>query len=407
MHNESLPDQSITFGGERHPKGLKRLGIVTALVAIGVVVAGISIRFYSTGNVRQWTDEQAIPVVKLIQPGPDTAPRSLVLPGNLQAYYEAPIFARVNGYLKRWDVDIGAHVKAGQLLAEIDTPELDEQLAQAQADLASARSNAQLAEITAKRWKNLLDTDSVSKQETDQKLGDLAAKNAAVDAAKANVKRILALESFKRIVAPFDGTVTARKTDIGALINAGSGNGVELFSVADVHKLRAYVRVPQVYASKISPGMAAILSVPEYPGETFPAVLKRTSGAINTASGALLAELEVDNKDGRLTPGGYAEIKMELAANSKLRRVPASALILRKGGVQLATVDASNRVVLKPVKTGLDYGTEVEILAGLTSEDKVINSPPDSIENGDVVRIEKDAEPSKDGSAGAAGKGHE
>lgn len=407
MHNESHPDQSVTFGSARHPKGLKRLGIVMALIAIGVGVAGISIRFYSTSNVRQWTDEQAVPVVKLIQPGRDTALRGLTLPGNLQAYYEAPIFARVSGYLKRWDVDIGAHVKAGQLLAEIDTPELDEQLAQAQADLASARSNAQLAEITAKRWKNLLDTDSVSKQETDQKLGDLAAKNAAVDAAKANVKRILALESFKRIVAPFDGTVTARKTDIGALINAGSGTGIELFSVADVHKLRVYVRVPQVYASKISPGMTANLNVPEYPGDTFSAVLKRTSGAINTASGALLVELEVDNKDGRLTPGGYAEIKMDLAANSQLRRVPASALILRKGGVQLATVDASNRVVLKPVKIGLDYGTEVEILAGLASDDRVINSPPDSIEGGDVVRIEQDAESSKDGSSGAAGKGHE
>ena len=408
MHKESHSEPSVTFGSERHPPKLKRLALIASIVALGVVAAGIAIRMHNTSSVKQWTDERAVSVVRLVSPERSESPDGLTLPGNLQAYIEAPIFARVSGYLKRWNVDIGAQVKAGQLLAEIDTPELDEQLAQARADLTSAQSNEKLAEITAKRWQNLRMTDSVSQQEADQKASDLAAKTAAVAAAQANVSRIQALESFKRILAPFDGIVTARKTDIGSLINAGSGTGVELFRVADVKKLRLYVNVPQIYAAKIKPGMTAYLSVPERPGERFAAVLKRTSGAISAASGTLLTELEVDNKDGLMTPGGYAEVKFDLAADKHLRRLPASCLVLRKGGVHLATVDKDNRVTLKKVEVGLDFGTEVEILSGLDANDRVIDSPPDSIEAGDVVRVEKDSEPGKQAQAAAsARKGNE
>lgn len=402
MHNESHSDQSQMHEALPSPRKLGRLALVVSVIAIGVVVAGISIRAHKSSEVKQWTDERSVPTVRLVRPATDAAPGGLLLPGSLQAYYEAPIFARVSGYLKHWSVDIGAVVKKGQLLAEIDTPELDEQLEQAKADLTSARSNEKLAEITAKRWQNLRLTDSVSQQETDQKIGDLAARTAAVAAAQANVNRILALQSFRKIVAPFDGILTERKTDIGALINAGSGSGVELFRVSDVRKLRVYSNVPQIYAAKIKPGMTASLTVPERPGETFVAVLKRTSGAIKSASGTLLAEMEVDNADGKLTPGGYAEIRFELAVDKSVRRVPASSLVLRKGGVQLVTLGKDGSVVLKKVQVGLDFGTEVEILSGLEPDDKVIDSPPDSIESGDLVRVDQAS--TEAASAGKGGK---
>lgn len=393
MHNSLHTDKSAASEPEASPLKLGRAAVIASALTIAVVVFGVTMRANTAGEVRRWTDERATPSVSLYQPRYDASSNVLVLPGNLQAFFEAPIFARVSGYLKRWDVDIGARVKAGQLLAEIDTPELYQQLEQAKADLVSAKSNEKLAEITAQRWKNLRATDSVSQQEADQKAGDLAAKTAAVAAAQANVNRYQTLESFKRITAPFDGIVTARKTDIGALINAGSGTGVELFSVADVHKLRVFARVPQIYASRIKIDMSAVLMVPEHPGKTFPAVLKRTSGAISATSGTLLAELEVDNKEGLLTPGSYAEIKLDLAGNSKAQRVPASALILRRGGVQLATVDKENRVVMKKVIVGLDLGSEVEILSGLDAADKVIETPPDSLEQGDLVRVLEPAAP--------------
>ena len=392
MHDRQHERQSNAQTGLRTMRStLWRQGLVVAVAAGVIAAGGILYRVNSLAQVKDWTESRAIPTVRLVEPRPGQGSNSLTLPGRLQPYIEAPIYARVNGYLKRWHVDIGTQVKSGQLMAEIDTPELDQQLEQAKADLVSAQSNRQLAEVTAKRWRNLRETDSVSQQEADQKEGDLSARTAAVSAAQANVNRVQALESFKRITAPFDGIVTARKTDIGALINAGAGSsGVELFSVADVRQLRLFVRVPQVYASRIRIGAPAKLSVPEHPGMNFTATLVRTSGAISSSSGTLLAELEIDNKEGLLTPGGYAEVSLDISGSQSSLRVPASALIMRKGGVQLATVSPDNRIVLKKVVVGLDHGSEVEILSGISAGEKIVPSPPDSIEDGDTVRVAVD-----------------
>lgn len=364
---------------------LKRVGVIALALALIVVAWGVFSRYREAHETNTWTQQQAVPSVSVISPHHGKALRSLNLPGSLQPYIDAPILARVDGYLLRWYHDIGAHVKAGELLAEIDTPELDHQLDQAKADLASAVANQELAEVTARRWRNLLATDSVSKQDTDQKVADLAARKAAVDAARANVQRIEAFENFKRVVAPFDGVITARKTDVGALISAGSGT--ELFNVATLDPLRLYVPVPQYYTRQIQVGMLATLTVPEHPGMDFKAKLARTSGSISGNSGTLLVELSVDNKQGLLTPGSYAEVKFELPENAAIQRVPASALILRTEGVHLALLQPDNRVKLKKVVVGRDFGSEVEVLSGLEPSDRIVDSPPDSLEDGDLVRV--------------------
>ncbi len=390
MHNQSEqshhdPEAQHHVMSRRSTRRLKRLG-VGALILAGVVVAwGLFIRNREAREVNVWTQAQAIPVVEVIQLHHGSSIRTLVLPGNLQPYIDAPILARVNGYILRWYHDIGAHVKAGELLAEIDTPELDHQLDQAKADLVSAMSNQQLADVTAKRWLNLLKTDSVSQQDADEKVADLAARKAAVDAARANVGRIEAFESFKRVVAPFDGVVTARKTDVGALIDAG--RGTELFNVASIDPLRLYVPVPQSYSQQIKPGLKATLEVPEHPGQAFNAIITRSSGSISGRSGTLLAELAVSNKEGLLTPGGYAEVKFELPESSAIERVPASALILRMGGVALAVLQPDHHVKIKKVVVGRDFGSEIEVLSGLKADDLIVDSPPDSIEDGDLVRL--------------------
>ncbi len=378
---------------------LKKAGIVAMIVAGLILVVGLFIRYRDAREANTWTQQQAIPAVIVISPHHGSKLRTLVLPGSLQPYVDAPIYARVNGYLLRWYHDIGARVKTGQLLADIDTPELDQQLEQAKADLVSAIANQDLADVTARRWINLLATDSVSKQETDQKIADLAARRAQVDAARANVRRIEAFENFKHVVAPFDGVVTARKTDVGALINAGSG--IELFNVATVDPLRLYVPVPQYYTQQITAHMAATLTVPEYPGRIFKASVSRTSGSINGNSGTLLVELSVDNKEGLLTPGSYAEVKFELPENAAIQRVPASALIFRAEGLQLAVVGNDSRVKLVNIVVGRDFGTEVEVAYGIEPNDRVVDSPPDSLESGDLVRV-MDASQLKTPQQGAA-----
>ncbi|MDE2420253.1 MAG: efflux RND transporter periplasmic adaptor subunit [Gammaproteobacteria bacterium] len=373
------------------PEGRQRLkwiGVIVAILAISAVIAGVLWREHHASVTQKWTDVQAIPTVSVIRPADNAAARNVVLPGNLQAYYEAPIYARVNGYLSHWYEDIGAHVKSGQTLADIDTPELDQQLEQAKADLASATSNAQLANVTSKRWQNLLKSDAVSQQDADEKSGDLSAKKSAVAAAQANVDRLQALESFKHIVSPFDGVVTARKTDVGALINAGT-SGLELFSVADVHKLRLYVHVPQGFMASIKSGMTADIVVPEYPGETFKATLVGTSNAVSQTSGTLLTEFDLDNANNLLTPGDYAEVHLSLPSNSRIVRVPASALIFRQDGLEVAVVGKDNHVIMKKITIGQDNGVDVEVAAGLDLNDQVIDTPPDSIEQGDVVQIAK------------------
>lgn len=384
QHN--LHHQTYQLGLEGRRR-LKWIGLIIAIIAICAVVLGILSREHHASATQKWTDTQAIPTVTVLRPADTASIRNVVLPGNLQAYYEAPIYARVNGYLSHWYQDIGAHVKSGQLLADIDTPELDQQLAQAKADLASATSNAQLANVTSQRWQNLLKSDAVSQQDADEKSGDFAAKESAVAAAKANVDRLEALESFKHITSPFDGVVTARKTDVGSLISAGNTNGLELFSVADVHKLRLYVHVPQNFMANIKTGMVADIVVPEHPDQTFKATLVGTSNAVNENSGTLLAEFDLDNSNNLLTPGDYAEVHLGLPSNPNVVRVPASALIFRQEGLEVATVDKNHHVVMKKITIGQDDGVDVEVAAGLNLNDQVIDTPPDSIEQGDEVTI--------------------
>src|SRR5512146_1040395 len=289
------------------PRRLRIVGIAALTVALTLAIGGVALRVHAGSSLKAKTEADAVPTVNVIDPAPGESHEELVLPGDVQAYFDAPIYARVPGYLKKWYFDIGARVTAGDLLAEIETPELDQQLRQAQADLATAAAKEKLAEITAKRWRDMLASDSVSKQEADEKSGDYEAKMATTTAARANVERLQALSSFKRIVAPFDGVVTARKTDIGDLINAGS-SGAELFRVADTHKLRVYVQVPQTYSDEVTVGMTAQLHFPEKPERSYPATVVGTSQAINEASRSLLVQLEADNADGKLTSGSYADV---------------------------------------------------------------------------------------------------
>lgn len=366
---------------------LKYAGVAALGLAALIVSARIFAYFRDKDTLAAWTDAQAIPTVDVIHASAGSTDSSLVLPGTLQALYEAPIHARVSGYLKWWYKDIGDRVKAGDLLATIDTPELDQQLEQAKADLATAQANQTLAKVTAARWKNLLAVDAVSAQEADEKNGDYDAKTALMSAAKANVDRLEALESFKRIVAPFDGIVTSRKTDVGALIVAGENNGPELFSVADIHKLRVYVHVPQIYSSSINTRLSASLTVPEYPGRSFKAALVNSANAVNDQSGTVLVELALDNRGDILKAGDYAEVHLQLPQASGRFEIPASALIFRDQGTQVATLGPGDHVVMKNIHIARDTGTAVEIDSGLSAGDLVIDSPPDSLQQGDLVRV--------------------
>jgi RND family efflux transporter MFP subunit len=369
------------------PKGLKTAGVAVLAVAGVVVAMGAITRVNANQTVKAWTADQTIPTVKLVKLKGDLGDNSLVLPGDVQAFNDAPIHARAPGYLKKWYVDIGAPVKAGQVLADIDTPDLDQQTAQAKADLAVAVANQQLAESTAKRWQGLLARDAVARQEADEKNGDFAAKTAQVNAARANLQRLQALEGFKHITAPFDGVVTSRSTDIGALISVGGPTDTPLFTVADEKRLRIYVRVPQSYSARVKPGMTVSFTVPEYPGRVFKAQATTTARAINTASGTLLMQLQTDNADGALKPGDYAQVTFDLPGQASAVQVPASALTFRHSGMAVAVVGPGSRAVIKPITIARDYGTSVEVKSGLAPSDRVIDNPPDSLESGDLVRV--------------------
>jgi RND family efflux transporter MFP subunit len=373
-----------------HPvsrRGLRLAALVASGVAVVIVGAGVVSRAASSARLRQWTDAHALPVVTVAQPQPGGTSSILALPGRLEAYSRAPIYARVNGYVKDWKVDIGGRVHAGQLLAELEAPDLDQQLSQAKADLLTAQANAALARTTARRWQQLVKADAVSRQEVDMKNGDFAAKQAIVKATRANVERLEVLEGFTRIVAPFDGVVTARATDVGALINAGSGKGLELFVVSNTEKLRLYVNVPQNYVAEISPGTQAQIAVPERPGRTFTATVESTSESVDPASGATLVQLAVDNTAGQLLTGAYANVRFDLPSTAAALSIPASALIVDSSGVRVATLGQDNRVALKPVAIARDLGNVIEISSGLAAQDRLIDSPPDGISEGDQVRI--------------------
>ena len=368
-------------------RGLRITAFVAAAIAVAVVGSGIASRASSSKKLSQWTDAQAQPVVTLTQPQSSGNASVLELPGRLEAYSRAPIYARVNGYVKDWKVDIGGQVQAGQLLAELEAPDVDQQLSQARADLLTAQANSALAGTTAKRWQGLVKTDAVSLQEVDMKNGDFAAKQAIVKATQANVDRLEVMEGFKRIVSPFNGIVTARTTDVGALINAGSGKGLELFVVSDTQKLRLYVNVPQNYVAQIKPGTTAKMTVPERPGQTFTATVETTAQSVDPTSGATLVQLAVDNQAGDLLPGAFANVHFDMRMATNNLSVPASALIFDSSGVRVATLGSDNRVALKPVTIARDLGSVIEISSGLALNDRVVDSPPDGIAKGDQVRI--------------------
>jgi RND family efflux transporter MFP subunit len=372
------------------PRRLILVGALALVIAIVIAVTGILARTHGEAELARKTDREATPTVAVIRPERGVKPQELVLPGDVEAWYQAPIYARVPGYLKMWYKDIGAPVKAGDLLGAIETPDLDQQLDQAKAALAEAVANEKLAIVTAQRWHHLLASDSVSQQDADVKASDAAAKQAQVQAAQANVSRIEALEGFKRLVAPFDGVVTARKTDVGALITVGAGSGPELFSVADLHEMRVYVQVPQAFSAQVTKGMQARLRLPQYPDRFFPATLATTASSINPTSRTLLVELHAPNPHYELSPGTYAEVLFELPPDPNSLRVPTSTLIFQEHGLEVATVDKSNRIALKKVAIGMDLGTEVQVVSGLAANDRVVDSPPDSLSAGDLVRVTSD-----------------
>ena len=362
------------------------LGGLAVLGAVGVVMWGVSTRTRALGVVAQETREMAVPAVAVVTPARGTPQEEIVLPGTMQAFADASIYARTNGYLKRWYVDIGTRVQAGQVLADIDTPELDQQLQQARADLSTAQANARLAQTTATRYRDLIESDSVARQDLDNANGNLEAREAAVESARANVKRLEQLQAFRRIEAPFAGVITARNTDIGALIDSGS-NARELFHVAAVHKLRVFVNVPQVYSRAARPGLTADLTLKEFPGRRFTGTLARTASSIDVASRTLLTEIDVDNPRNELLPGSYAEVHIKLPSAATTLELPVDALIFKGDGLQVATLDAQNRVGLVTVTSGRDFGERVEILAGLTGGERVISNPPDSLTPGQTVRV--------------------
>jgi RND family efflux transporter MFP subunit len=386
-HNDPVLLGHPPAAPQRHGR-VKLVALCALAVAVAIATIGIVRRESRQSDMKQWTADQAIPSVKLVKPQKGVTNQELILPADIQAFYEAPIYARVSGYVKMWYQDIGAHVKAGQLLAEIDTPDLDQQLAQAKADLGTAKANEALAVLTAKRWQALLTSNSVSQQSTDEKLGDAEARKAQVAAAEANVQRLNALEGFKRIVAPFDGIVTGRRTDVGALIDVGSGSGPELFAVADTHQMRVYVRVPQALSAGLKVGMKAKLKLPQYPDRLFTARLDTTSNAVAADSRTVLVEFLADNADGTLWPGTFAEAHTDLPSDPNALSLPTSALLFRQNGLEVATLDGNDKVVLKSIVPGRDLGTRIEVKSGIDPDDRVVDSPPDSLADGDQLRVD-------------------
>jgi RND family efflux transporter MFP subunit len=371
-------------------KGLVLGGVAFAALLAVVLGAGVASRLHARTELHATAQAAAIPTVNVIAPAA-AAGGTLVLPGRLQAWSEAPVYARTNGYLRRWYVDIGDHVHAGQVLAVIDTPEVDQQLAAANAALATAQANQNLAATTSARWDRLVKVHAVSQQEADQYRGNLAARSAETNEAAANVARLKALTGFQQIIAPFDGVVTSRSTDIGALIVAGDARATPLFSVADNSRLRLYVSVPQNYASSFKRGMTAQFTTPDHPDQTYTAVLERTADAVNASSGSMLMQLVFDNRSGALKPGAYAQVSLPTSdpklasANSGPVRIPASALLFRKEGTAVAVVGPDGRVSIRSVQIARDYGAELAIGSGLNSSDRVIDSPSDAIADGDQV----------------------
>ncbi len=384
------------------PPKVSRVSVLTPVVIVFVVtvilaIAGVVRRQHASTVLAKYTDTVASPTVAVEQPVLQQSAQEIVLPGNMQAFTLAPIYARTTGYVKAWYHDIGSHVSKGELLAVIETPELDQQLAQAKADLATAQSNQALAKTTADRYADLIGNNAVSQQDTDNAISQLKATTTQVNSAAANVRRLEELQSFERVVAPFDGVVTARNLDIGQLISAtgstttaGAGTTVgnkEIFDVSAINTLRVFVNVPQIYAPDAKNGVIATLTLPQYPGRKFEGTLVRTSNAVDPATRTLLAEVDVKNPSGELLPGSYTEVHLHTSSSAPALIVPVSALILEPDGLRVGTVDANGIAHLTRVTPGRDFGTTVEILNGLQPGQGVIANPPDSLTDGEKVRV--------------------
>jgi multidrug efflux system membrane fusion protein len=412
-----MPDHGH-FLAHTKPKRLKTILVSAACIAVAIAAIGIVGRVLAHQGLAARTDDAAIPTVKVMRLADAEASRALVLPGDIEAFYSAPVYARVTGYLKAWYTDIGTPVKKGQLLGEIDAPDLDQQLQQAKGNLGTAIANENIARITAKRYLALEAQNAIAVELADQQVAIWKADQAATASARAIVKQYEADESFKQLIAPFDGVVTSRSTDVGALITSGTstntstststgtvtgstlstststsagtstGANVPLFTVSDQHRMRIYVRVPQNYSAQIKPGLVATFTVPQYPGRTFAATLATTSQAVDATSGSLLAEFQADNADGSLKPGEYAQVHIVLQNKPGTVVLPSSALTFRDGGLLVATVNAQNHIVMKKISVGRDLGQTVEVTSGLSRDDRVVDNPPDSLRSGDLVHVE-------------------
>lgn len=401
-------DNVLTREPQQPPKK-NRLFLILFLAAVVLVIAGLITlvqRRSQYDALAKETERLAIPIVAVIHPAVEPGQEDLVLPSTLQAYVESPIYARTTGYLKKWYHDIGSRVRQGDLLADIDTPEVDQQLAQARAEVGTAQANEQLSRVTATRYQELIKTDGVSKQEVDNAVGDYAAKRAALQSAEANVRRLEELESFKHIYAPFSGVITRRNVDIGNLINAGNGGAAqELFYLAQTDPIRAYVSVPELYGPTVRPGLAAYLELVQYPGQKFQGRVVRTADAIDLATRTLNTEVDVPNKEGRLLPGGYAQVHLLVGVTGPRLQVPVNALLFRAEGLRAVTVDANHKTHLQPLVIGRDYGTSLEVLQGLQPGDWIVLNPPDSLDEGVQVNV-KEIPQNAPQSTGAANPGN-
>lgn len=408
MKHEQPPDSVGVDGSAASPKShapvrAGRVVILLSVVALGVAATGIFDRRHAEERLARWTNEQAVPTVALVSVRRGGDAREVVLPGDVEAFYDASIHGQTSGYVREWRKDIGANVRKGDILAVVETPELDERISVAESELLKAKANQALAHVTAQRWNSLRNSAAVSQQAADEKDSDANAKNAEVEAAQANVDRLKALKAFANIVAPFDGVVTARNVDVGSLVKADSNDGAALFTVADIHQMRVYVRAPQSYAAALKAGMKATLALPEYPNRTFDATIATTSHAIDKKSRALLVELLADNKDGRLSPGAFARVHFQIPPDPDAITLPADALLFRGDAVEVATLGLDNRIALKKVKIARDLGAEVEITGDLGLEERIVTNPPDSIGDGEEVRVMDAANEKKQAPPGPQG----
>lgn len=395
--------------GARSPKK-SRVFVFFFAVAVVLVIIAVFLVFQRKSQYQalaKETEAATIPTVAVVRPTPEPGDENLVLPGTLQAYVESPIYARTNGYLRKWYHDIGTRVNKGELLAEIDTPEVDQQLSQGHADLDTAQANLHLAEITAARNIELLKTNAISKQEADNSNGDLAAKKAIVQSAEANLRRLQELKSFQRVTAPFSGVITRRNVDIGTLINSGNGGAAQqLFYLAQTDPIRVFINVPESSAASIHPGIGAYIELTQYPGQKFEGKVVRTSESIDLSTRTLMTEVDVPNKTGQLLPGGYAQVYLQVKATGQRLQVPVNSLLFRSEGLRAVVIDSDQRARLRPLVIGRDYGTTLEVLGGLKADDWIVMNPPDSLEDGQEVHVKKITNPTAPVAAPGAATGN-